>query len=134
MKTITAAQRQLQPASTRRAIAIANTRREAARSARLERETRSNVREASVYRGEVDDTTVEDCRPNLGWGRLGVLMKRPRLTKRIVESLSQISSLAQNDMEADEDRFTDDDWAGIDYLNKLVAWHKQRPAETQKDA
>ena len=61
-------------------------------------------------------------------------MKRPRLTKRIVESLSQISSLAQNDMEADEDRFTDDDWEGIDYLNKLVARHKQRPAETQKDA
>ena len=53
-------------------------------------------------------------------------MKRPRLTKRIVESLSQISSLAQNDMEADEDRFTDDDWAGIDYLNKLVAWHKDK--------
>ena len=37
-------------------------------------------------------------------------------------------------MEADENRFTDDDWAGIDYLNKLVAWHKQRPAETQEDA
>jgi hypothetical protein len=49
-------------------------------------------------------------------------MKRPRLTKRIVESLSQISDLAQNDMEADEERFTADDWAGIDYLNKLVAW------------
>jgi hypothetical protein len=47
-------------------------------------------------------------------------MKRPRLTKRIVESLSQISDLAQNDMEADEERFTADDWAGIDYLNKLV--------------
>ena len=61
-------------------------------------------------------------------------MKRPRLTKRIVESLSQISSLAQNDMEADEGRFTADDWAGIDYLNKLVAWHKQRPAEAQEDA
>jgi hypothetical protein len=53
-------------------------------------------------------------------------MKRPRLTKRIVESLSQISDLAQNDMEADEERFTADDWAGIDYLNKLVAWHKDK--------
>lgn len=53
-------------------------------------------------------------------------MKRPRLTKRIVESLSQISDLAQNDMEADEDRFTADDWAGIDYLNNLVAWHKDK--------
>lgn len=51
-------------------------------------------------------------------------MKRPRLTKRIVKSLSQISNLAQNDMETDEDRFTADDWAGIDYLNKLVAWYK----------
>ena len=59
-------------------------------------------------------------------------MKRPRLTKRIVESLSQISSLAQNDMEADEERFTADDWAGIDYLNKLVAWHKDK--QRQEDA
>jgi hypothetical protein len=61
-------------------------------------------------------------------------MKRPRLTKRIVESLSQIISLAQSDMEADEDRFTADDWAGIDYLDKLIAWHKQRPAKAQEDA
>lgn len=53
-------------------------------------------------------------------------MKRPRLTKRIVESLSQISDLARNDMETDEDRFAADDWAGIDYLNKLVAWHKDK--------
>jgi hypothetical protein len=66
--TITASQRRLQPASTRRAIAFANARREAAESARLERETRRNVREARVYCGEVEDTTVEDCRPNLGWG------------------------------------------------------------------
>jgi hypothetical protein len=53
-------------------------------------------------------------------------MKRPRLTKRIVESLALISDLAQTDMETDEDRFTADDWAGIDYLNKLVAWHKRK--------
>lgn len=61
-------------------------------------------------------------------------MKRPRLTKRIVESLSQISSLAQNDMEADEDRFTADDWAGIDYLNKLVAWHKDKDSKQEVPA
>jgi hypothetical protein len=53
-------------------------------------------------------------------------MKRPRITKRIVESLSLICDLAQNDMEADEDRFTADDWAGINYLHKLIAWHKQK--------
>ena len=53
-------------------------------------------------------------------------MKRPRLTKRIVESLTLISDLAQTDMETDEDRFTADDWAGIDYLKKLVAWHKAK--------
>lgn len=51
-------------------------------------------------------------------------MKRPRLTKRIRESLSLICDLAQNDMETDVDRFTEDDWAGIEYLTKLVAWHK----------
>jgi hypothetical protein len=61
-------------------------------------------------------------------------MRRPRLTKRIVASLSQVISLAQSDMEADEDRFTANDWAGIDYLKKLIAWHTQRPAETQEDA
>ena len=61
-------------------------------------------------------------------------MKRPRLTKRIVESLSLIRALAEADMEADEGRFTDDDWAGIHYLRNLIAWHKQRPAETREDA
>jgi hypothetical protein len=66
--TITASQRRLQPAYTRRAIAIANARREAAESARLERETRHNIRETAVYRGDIEDTAVEDCRPNLGWG------------------------------------------------------------------
>jgi hypothetical protein len=59
-------------------------------------------------------------------------MKRPRLTKRIVASLSQIISLAQSDMEADEDRFTADDWAGIDYLDKLVAWHKDKNKHREK--
>jgi hypothetical protein len=61
-------------------------------------------------------------------------MRRPRLTKRIVASLSQVVDLAQNDMEADEDRFTANDWAGIAYLKKLIAWHKQRPAKAQEDA
>lgn len=68
MKTQTAVQHRLQPAFTRRAIAFANARREAAESARLERVSRRNVREARVYRGEAEDTTAEDCRPNLGWG------------------------------------------------------------------
>jgi hypothetical protein len=61
------------------------------------------------------------------------MMNRPRLTKRIVASLALISNLAQNDMEADEDRFTSDDWAGIDYLNKLVVWYKQN-ARNKKEA
>ena len=59
--------------------------------------------------------------------KLGILkMQRPRLTKRIRKSLSLISDLARNDMETDEDRFTADDWAGIDYLHKLIAWHKEK--------
>lgn len=63
--------------------------------------------------------------------KLGILkMQRPRLTKRIRDSLSVICDLARNDMETDEDRFTADDWAGIDYLHKLIAWHKEKEEKT----
>ena len=67
MTTHTAAQRRLQPASTRSAIAIANTRRETAESARLERETRHNIREARIYRGEAEDTCVDNWH-GTNWG------------------------------------------------------------------
>lgn len=57
---------------------------------------------------------------------MNTVHKRPRLTNRIAKSLSQIVSLAENDMEADENRFTADDWAGIHYLNRLIAWEGQK--------
>lgn len=68
MKTLTAMRTRLQNPKARRAIATANARREAAESARLEREMHRDIRMNRIYRGEIEDTTIEDCRPSLGWG------------------------------------------------------------------
>jgi hypothetical protein len=67
MTTYTASIRRLQPASTRRAIAIANARREAAELARLEQESRHSIREARIYRGEIEDTCVDNWH-GTDWG------------------------------------------------------------------
>lgn len=67
MKTLTAMRTRLQQPQVRRAIAAANARREAAESARLERETRHNIREARIYRGEAEDTCVDNWH-GTDWG------------------------------------------------------------------
>lgn len=67
MTTHTAAQRRLQPASTRRAIAIANTRREAAESARLEREARHDIHMDRIFRGDAEDTCADNWH-GTDWG------------------------------------------------------------------
>ncbi len=54
-------------------------------------------------------------------------MKKPRLTKKIAAGISIITSLAGEDMAADERR----DWGpakdALDYLENLRAWYHLKP-------
>ena len=66
-KTLTALRTRMQKPATRRAIAMANAIRDRAESARLEREIRHNNREMRVYRGEIEDTAVDNWH-GTDWG------------------------------------------------------------------
>ena len=57
-------------------------------------------------------------------------MRKPALTKAVLNGLKTVSSLAYSDVEADQERFDGDDvHTAIAWIDRLVIWHTHHEAE-----
>ena len=58
-------------------------------------------------------------------------MRRPRLTKKVVEGLASVESLVHADVNADDVSYpkTDPVWDAIVYINRLRHWYRRNHEE-----